>query len=328
MKNRIALPLIVLALISFSISVAGKPVYQMRGSEDDIQKKEAPPLEDRLKKLYEDLELSNEQKTKISELVKQLLYFYIEYHKEADDLRLTQEELKYSPYTTREEYNSKIDKFTVLEIQWQKSRLDHFFAVKEILDSGQWEDFTDEYFETKPFDTAEPGFGRSGENDGRMPGGMRPPDGGSEGAPPDMGSSGGANRGFGGMRGGSPRDMKKLGVYAMFDLSNDQRDVIKRILDELNSEKDKVDEILENMDEDIELQQTQEPSDETSVFQKIEQREQKEGDWEKISFSYHMRIMQILTTDQKNEIYDRMMEMLDRMKSRRENPPMMEPRYN
>jgi Spy/CpxP family protein refolding chaperone len=270
-----------------------------------------------LEKLYNSLGLNIEQKTKISELVKQLLYSYIEYHKEADDLQLTQEELKYSPYTTREEYNSKIDKITVLEIQWQKSLLDHFFTVKKILDSDQWEDFTDGYFECKPFDTDEPGFGRPGENAERIRGGMRPPDGGREGAPPDMGSSGGANKGFGGMRGGSPRDMKKLGVFAMLDLSNDQKVVIKKILDELNSEKDKVDVILENMNEDIELIQIQEPSDETSVFQKIEQREQRKGDWEKISFSYQMRIMQILTTDQKNEIYDRMMEMLDRMKSRR-----------
>jgi len=327
MNNRIKLALIILALISFSFNIAGKPVYQMRESENDIQKNEVPAIEDRLKILYEDLDLTNEQKTKISELDKQLLYSFIEYHKEADDLRLRLGELKYSPYTTREEYNSTIDKATVLEIQWQKSLLDHFFTVKIILDSGQWEDFTDEYFEIKLFDMPEPGFDRPGENDGRFRGGMRPPEGGSEGAPPDMGSSGGANKGFGGMRGGSPRDMKKLGVFAMLDLSNDQKVVIKKILDELNSEKDKVDEILENMNEDIELIQIQEPSDETSVFQKIEQRERRKGDWEKISFSYQMRIMQILTTDQKNEIYDRMMEMLDRMKSRRKNPPM-EPQEN
>jgi Spy/CpxP family protein refolding chaperone len=322
MNNKIKLALIILALISFSFNIAGKPTCQIQESKDDVQKNEVPATEDRLNKLYEDLDLTNEQKTKISELDKQLLYSYIEYHKEADDLRLTQEELKYSPYTTREEYNSTLDKITVLEIQWQKSLLDHFFAVKIILDSDQWEDFTDEYFETKPFDTSEPGFDRPGENDGRFRGGMRPPEGSSEGAPPDMGSSGGANRGFGGMRGGSPRDMKKLGVFAMLDLSNDQKDVIKRILDELNSKKDKTDDVLENMDEDIELMQTQEKSNEASVFQKIEQREQKKGDWEKISFSYNMRIMQILTTDQKNELYDRMMEMLDRMKSRRKNPPM------
>jgi Spy/CpxP family protein refolding chaperone len=322
MKNWIKLTLIVLALMPISIIITGRPACQIREPEKDIRKKEASPIEDRLKKIYEDLDLTNEQQKKLSELDKQLMYSYIEYYKEADDLKLTQDELKYSPYTTEEEYNSTIDKITVLEVQWQKARLDHFFAAKEILDSGQWEDFTDEYFDIRPFDTPEPGFDRPGETNEWTRRGMRP-NSGHEGAPQAIGRSGGR---FGGMRGGSQRDMKKLGVYAMLDLSNDQKDVIQRILDEQNSEKDKTDDILKDMDEEIESLMTEGKSDETTVFQKIQQREQKKSDWEKISFSYHMLIMQLLTTDQKNELYDRMMEMLDRMKSRSENQPMMESR--
>jgi Spy/CpxP family protein refolding chaperone len=323
MKNWIKLTLIVFALMPISIIVTGRPACQIQEPEKDIRKKEASPIEDRLKKIYEDLNLTNEQQTKISELDKQLLYSYIEYYKYADNLKITQDELKYSPYTTIEEYNSTIDKITVLEIQWQKSLLDHLFTVKEILDSSRWEDFTDEYFEIRPFDTQEPDFDRPGEAEEWTRGSMRPPNSGHEGASPDIGRPGGR---FGGMHGVSSRDMKKFGVYAMLDLSNDQKDVIKRILDEQNSEKDKMDDILKDMDEEIESLMTKGKSDETTVFQKIQQREQKKSDWEKISFSYHMRIMQLLTTDQKYELYDRMMEMLDRIKSRRENPPMMESR--
>lgn len=279
-----------------------------------------------LQKLYDGLGLNTDQKAKVSELVKRLRFEYMEYLKESSAAKRNQDEIRYSPYTTRKEFDATVDKMTELEIQWQKTLLDHFFAVKGILNRDQWEDFTDDYFDTKPFDMPGPGFGKPGEGDDRMRGGMRRPDEGGEGAPPDMGGRSGGNMGSGGMRGGGPREMKDLGVFGFLVLTKDQQNVIKKILNEQSSEKDNADDLLEDMNDEIQSMMTKAQPDRDAVYQKVEQRERKKGDWEKISFSYLMRAMQILTDDQRSDLYDRMTNIRDGMRPGGDNPYMAEPR--
>lgn len=271
-----------------------------------------------LESLINDIKMSEPQRAQVMEITREFMSYYRNTQKEMDAIKAELKSVKYSPYAIENEYAKITDDITQLNIEREHARLDYFFLVKERLNEDQWEDFVDEYFDIEPLSIQPPPGGMPG-TEGRMPGkddaGRKGDEGGK--MPEIEHESGGGM--YGGMPGPGQRDMKKLGVYAMLDLSNEQKIAIKDILELQSAIKEETNEAIETRDRQIEDAQSVKNPDKEKILTLINEREQKKGEIEKILYKYDLRIMQLLTLDQRKDLFDLMMDAM--RGGRRPQPP-------
>lgn len=271
---------------------------------------------------FEDLNLSREQQQKISEMTRGLMDFRRDNRMELNDLKSSLNALKYSPYATSDEYNKAVDRLKALNIEWENAKVDYYFSVGSLLNQDQREDFADIYFDEDFFNKFDFPNEKRGDNGNMDMNGFGPGDGG-EGQMP--GGRQGGQRGFGMMQGGGPDGMKKLGVYSRLDLTKDQKTVIEDILDQQKAIKDEVEDSIEERNEQIEKMMIDKNSDPRVILSKIEERENKKSEIDKVLYLYDLRILQILTVEQRKELFDYMINSRKERFGDRPGPDMMPP---
>jgi Spy/CpxP family protein refolding chaperone len=270
-----------------------------------------------LESLFNAMNLAGPQKTQVMDVTREFLSYYRNTQKEMDALITDQKSVRYSPYATEDEFGKITDNITALNIEREQARLDYFFLIKDMLNEEQWEYFIDNYSDLELLGMQGPPGGKPGEGD-RMPE-MDDADniGGEGGKMPGTQRENDEGR-YGGMQGGGRKDMQKLGVYSMLDLSNDQKSAIKDILNLQLSIKEEADEAIETRNNQIKEMQNEKYPNKEKILSLIIKREEKKGEIEKVIYSYDLRIMQLLTLNQRKDLFDLMM---DAMRGRRPIQP-------
>jgi Spy/CpxP family protein refolding chaperone len=270
-----------------------------------------------LESLFNAMNLAGPQKTQVMEVTREFLSYYRNTQMEMDAMRTDRKGIRYSPYATEEEFGKITNNITALNIEREQARLDYFFLIKDMLNEEQWEYFIDNYSDLELLGMQGPPGGKPGEGDrmpemddadniggegGKMPGTQRENDEGK----------------YGGMQGRVRKVMQKLGVYSMLDLSNDQKSAIKDILNLQLSIKEEADEAIETRNNQIKEMQNEKYPNKEKILSLIIKREEKKGEIEKVIYSYDLRIMQLLTLNQRKDLFDLMM---DAMRGRRPIQP-------